>query len=75
MENNKGKLATLKFTQQEMSILSIILGHVVDGMYNDNRIDHGFNALKEIQNLSSESKTKIALLCSRIIRLYRHKKW
>jgi hypothetical protein len=69
------KKATLKFSKKELSTLAWVGRHLVDGMFGDDRHDHGFNRLKDICIVPDERKKEIALLFARINRLNYHKKW
>jgi hypothetical protein len=67
----QNKFHTIKLYQDELLILVNILDNFSDYVAGDDRIDHGWNRLKEWRQGSSETKQMLYKLNGRLARLLR----
>jgi len=65
------KFHTIKLYQDELLILVNILNNFSDYVTGDDRIDHGWNRLKEWREGSNETKQMLYKLNGRLARILR----
>jgi hypothetical protein len=67
----ENKYHTIKLYQDELLILVNILNHFSDYVSGDDRIDHGWNKLKDWRDAGSDTKRMLYQLNARLARLLR----